>query len=49
MNTRQEALARQQELVNLARSEGRGLTADEQAEFVRCQAVIDAYDGGARG
>ena len=50
MNTRQEALARQQELVNLARSEGRGLTADEQAEFDRCQAVIDADDGdGARG
>ena len=48
MNTRQEALARQQELVNLARSEGRGLTADEQAEFDRCQAVIDA-DDGARG
>ena len=45
MNTRQEALARQQELVNLARSEGRGLTADEQAEFDRCQAVIDADDG----
>lgn len=48
MNTRQEALARQQELVNLARSEGRGLTADEQAEFDRCQAVIDA-DDSARG
>lgn len=47
MNTRQEALARQQELVNLARSEGRGLTADEQAEFDRCQAVIDG--DGARG
>lgn len=47
MNTRQEALARQQELVNLARSEGRGLTADEQAEFDRCQAVIDG--DGTRG
>ena len=47
MNTRQEALARQQELVNLARSEGRGLTPDEQAEFDRCQAVIDG--DGARG
>lgn len=47
MNTKQEALARQQELVSLARSEGRGLTADEQAEFDRCQAVIDG--DGARG
>lgn len=37
-----KALARQQELVTLARNEGRDLTAEEQAEFNRCQTVIDA-------
>lgn len=45
MNELQKALARQQELVDLARSEGRELTPDEQAEFDRCQAVIDANSG----
>lgn len=47
MNELQKALARQQELVTLARNEGRELTAEEQAEFNRCQAVIDA--GGESG
>ena len=42
MNELQKALARQQELVTLARNEGRDLTAEEQAEFNRCQTVIDA-------
>ena len=42
MNELQKALARQQELVTLARNEGRDLTTEEQAEFNRCQAVIDA-------
>ena len=46
MNELQKALARQQELVTLARNEGRDLTAEEQAEFNRCQAVIDAGNGG---
>lgn len=45
MNELQKALARQQELVTLARNEGRDLTAEEQAEFDRCQAVIDAAGG----
>lgn len=45
MNELQKALSRQQELVDLARSEGRELTPDEQAEFDRCQAVIDANTG----
>lgn len=48
-----EALARQQALVNQARAEGRSLTPEEQAEFDRCQAVIDGAegepDGGQRG
>ena len=35
MNELQKALARQQELVTLARNEGRDLTAEEQAEFDR--------------
>ena len=42
MNELQKALARQQELVTLARNEGRDLTAEEQAEFNCCQTVIDA-------
>ena len=37
-----EALARQQALVNQARTENRDLTAEEQAEFDRCQQIIDA-------
>ena len=51
MNELQKALARQQELVTLARNEGRDLTAEEQAEFNRCQAVIDAAgnEGGEAG
>lgn len=51
MNELQKALARQQELVTLARNEGRELTAEEQAEFNRCQAVIDAAgnEGGEAG
>lgn len=49
MNELQKALARQQELVTLARNEGRDLTAEEQAEFDRCQAVIDAGNEGPRG
>ena len=50
MNELQKALARQQELVTLARNEGRDLTAEEQAEFDRCQAVIDAgNEGGEAG
>ena len=50
MNELQKALARQQELVTLARNEGRDLTAEEQAEFNRCQAVIDASnEGGEEG
>lgn len=48
-----EALARQQALVNQARAEGRSLTPEEQAEFDRCQAVIDGPEGepaeGQRG
>ena len=48
-----EALARQQALVNQARAEGRSLTAEEQAEFERCQQIIDGPegepDGGQRG
>lgn len=51
MNELQKALARQQELVTMARNEGRDLTAEEQAEFNRCQAVIDAAgnEGGEAG
>ena len=50
MNELQKALARQQELVTLARNEGRDLTAEEPAEFDRCQAVIDAgNEGGEAG
>ena len=37
MNELQKALARQQELVTLARNEGRDLTAEEQAEFNRAR------------
>ena len=37
-----EALARQQALVNQARAESRSLTPEEQAEFDRCQQIIDA-------
>ncbi len=37
-----EALARQQALVNQARAESRSLTPEEQAEFERCQQIIDA-------
>lgn len=53
MNEKENALARQQELVNLARAEGRSLTAEEQAEFDRCQGIIDGAEGapseGQRG
>lgn len=51
MNELQKAIARQQELVTMARNEGRDLTAEEQAEFNRCQAVIDAAgnEGGEAG
>ena len=49
MNELQKALARQQELVTLARNEGRELTAEEQAEFDRCQTVIDAEGGQPAG
>lgn len=51
MNELQKALARQQELVTMARNEGRDLTTEEQAEFNRCQAVIDAAgnEGGEAG
>lgn len=53
MNEKEIALARQQELVNLARAEGRSLTAEEQAEFDRCQGIIDGAEGepaeGQRG
>lgn len=51
MNELQKALARQQELVTMARNEGRDLTAEEQAEFNRCQDVIDAAgnEGGEAG
>ena len=44
-----EALARQQALVNQARTENRGLTAEEQAEFERCQQIIDAEPAGTAG
>ena len=37
-----QALARQQALVNQARAESRSLTPEEQAEFDRCQQIIDA-------
>lgn len=49
MNKLQKALARQQEIVDLARSEGRGLTAEEQAEFDQCQGVIDAARSAGQG
>ena len=38
---RDQQLQRQQELVNTARAESRELTAEEQAEFDRCQREID--------
>lgn len=44
-----EALARQQALVNQARAESRSLTAEEQAEFDRCQQIIDAEPAGTAG
>lgn len=44
MNELQKALERQQTIVNLARSEGRGLTDEEQTEFDRCQRTIDEHN-----
>ena len=37
-------IARQRELLNLAQSEGRAMTADERSEFDSLQRAIEAYD-----
>ena len=42
--TREQMIARQRELLNLAQSEGRAMTADERAEFDSLQRAIEAYD-----
>ncbi len=47
MNQKETALARQQELVSLAKAEGRSLSAEEQAEFDRCQKIIDGGEPSA--
>ena len=48
MRTREELIARQQELLNAARAAGRELTAEEQAEFDTCQRELDALDAASR-
>ena len=48
MRTREELIARQQELLNPARAAGRELTAEEQAEFDTCQRELDALDAAER-
>lgn len=48
MRTREELIARQQELLNAARAAGRELTAEEQAEFDTCQRELDALDAAER-
>ena len=42
--TREQMIARQRELLNLAQSEGRAMTADERSEFDSLQRAIEAYD-----
>lgn len=46
--TRKQMLARQQELLNLAKSEKRALTEDEQREFDGLQRAIEAIDAQNR-
>ena len=48
MRTREELIARQQELLNIARAANREMTPEEQAEFDACQREIDALDVSAR-
>lgn len=45
----QEMIARQQAIVSMARGEGRGLTAEEQAEFDQLQGKIDAARSAGNG
>ena len=47
--TLQEMIARQRELTEAARKQGRSLTAEEQREFDGLQAQIDALTGAGRG
>lgn len=48
--TREQMIARQQELLTLARNEGRELTSEEQAEWDGLQRTLDAMDGaGGQG
>lgn len=42
--TKEQMIARQNELLNLAKSENRAMTADERAEFDSLQRSIEAYD-----
>lgn len=45
----QQMMERQQEIVDTARNEGRGLTAEEQREFDTLQGQIDAARSGGEG
>ena len=47
--TREQMIARQQELLNQARSAGRAMTADERAEFDSLQRAIEALDRALAG
>lgn len=49
MKNKKKWIARQQEIVNGARAAGRGLTAEEQAEFDELQRQIDAAEDNATG
>lgn len=44
--TKEQMIARQNELLNLAKSENRAMTTDERAEFDSLQRSIEAYDRG---
>lgn len=48
MKTREELIARQQELLDAARAAGREMTAEEQNEWNDCQRQIEALDAAAR-
>lgn len=49
MKNKKKWIARQQEIVNGARTAGRDLTAEEQAEFDKLQRQIDEADDGQSG
>ena len=49
MKNKKKWIARQQEIVNGARTAGRDLTAEEQAEFDKLQRQIDEADDGQGG